>query len=185
MLLRLISIGFILSACTAAPPLTVDFALSGGDSATFAESLAGYNATVLVFLSPECPLCKNYAPTLREIAALAHEQNIGMIGAVSGNFHSDTAITRYLQQYELAIPVLLDPNFLLSKYYNATITPEVCLIDPEGELLYRGAIDNWAISLGQKRQVITEHYLRDAITAFAERRTIDPKTTKAVGCFIE
>ncbi len=186
MFIRLVMMAAVITACNAAPPLHAEFELVGkASTSTLGESLNENDAVILMFLSPECPLCKNYASTLREIASAARKHNITIVAAVSGTFYDEPSIVRYLEHFCLDMPVLKDPEFKLSKYYKATTTPEACLINKDGELMYRGAIDNWAISLGQKRQVITDHYLIDAIAAFAEGRPINPKTTKPVGCFIQ
>ena len=81
--------------------------------------------------------------------------------------------------------MLFDPDFKLAHYYGATTTPEAVFIDKNGKLLYKGAIDNWAISLGKKRLEATAHYLRDAVENHLSGNVIDPKETKPVGCFIE
>ena len=38
--------------------------------------------------------------------------------------------------------VLLDPDGKLGRLYNAKTTPEMYVIDPQGKLIYEGAIDN-------------------------------------------
>ncbi len=184
--MRLLLILAVVAACSVQPMPDEQFKLiNSTEGTTLSESLSGQDGLILVFISPECPLCKNYAPTLREIIGEAEQYNVSLAGVVSGNYYSDAEVNNYLEEYKLQMPVFKDPEFVLSKYYGAKITPEVCLLDATGSLQYRGAIDNWAISLGQKRTIISAHYLRDALSAFAERRTIDPRTTKAVGCFIE
>jgi hypothetical protein len=52
-------------------------------------------------------------------------------------------------------------------------------------VVYSGAIDNWAVDLGQKRQVITEFYVRDVLQALIHQQTIPYAKTQAIGCFLE
>jgi hypothetical protein len=59
------------------------------------------------------------------------------------------------------------------------------VVDSHGKTLYRGAIDNWAVDLGQSRPVITENYLSDVLHSIAQGRDVPVRETKAVGCFIE
>jgi thiol-disulfide isomerase/thioredoxin len=138
---------------------------------------------VLLFLSPECPLCINYAPELQKLNSTF--QDFSFLGVVSGNFYPHDITKRYLIKYDLEFDVIYDTGFLLAKKYGATITPEVVVIDSEGKPIYKGAIDNWAISLGKKRSVVTEHYLSDALQALRMNEKPQITETKAVGCFIE
>lgn len=64
---------------------------------------------------------------------------------------------------------------MLAKYLKATTTPEVFVLNNKGEVVYSGAIDNWAIDLGEKRQVITEFYLKDALNALLQNKKIAVK----------
>ncbi len=141
--------------------------------------------TIFIFLSPECPLCQNYSVKINKLMEQHRSDSLRFVGVVSGTFYPEEQISRFLVKYNLELPVLLDPEFKLAKALNAEITPEVFYTAPGGEVLYRGAIDDWAISLGQKRINVQNDYLHDAIVAQQNRSSIDPKKTKAVGCFIE
>ena len=141
--------------------------------------------TVFIFLSPECPLCQNYSVKINELAEELASDSLKFIGVVSGTFYPKDQIQRYLVKYEMHLPVILDPEFRLAQALNAEITPEVFYTAPGGEVLYCGAIDDWAISLGQKRINVQNDYLRNAIVAHQQRKEINPTRTKAVGCFIE
>jgi len=144
-----------------------------------------HNSTVMIFLSPECPLCQNYSVTIDQLQADFNNENIAFYGVVSGDFYSRSDIEGFLIRYELDLTVLLDPEFKLANHYDASITPEAIVVNEEGKTKYQGAIDNWAISLGKKRLTITEHYLADALKARLEGKKVEPKKTEPVGCFIE
>lgn len=141
--------------------------------------------TVFIFLSPECPLCQNYSVKINELVKEQTSDSLQFFGVVSGTFYPKEQISRYLIKYEMKLPVLLDPDFKLSRALNAEITPEVFYTAPGSEILYRGAIDDWAIDLGRKRINVQNDYLREAILAHQQRKEINPNRTKAVGCFIE
>lgn len=140
---------------------------------------------ILLFLAPECPLCQNYAPVLREMAPGFAAMDVPLVGVVSGTYYSVEEVNDFMFSHHLDFPVLLDPAFELSRHFGATITPEAVLIDSTGTMAYRGAIDNWAISLGRKRLKPTAHYLADATGAYLNGKPVPLRTTDAVGCFIE
>lgn len=140
---------------------------------------------VLYFLSPECPLCQNYAKAMRDLKNEFDGLGIKFIGIFPGKEYSNSDIKAYMLKYDLDFNAYLDPEMILTNKLGAEITPEAFLLNKDNEVLYSGAIDNWAISLGQKRRVITKKYLENSLTAVLESGIIDPKKTDAVGCFIQ
>lgn len=148
-------------------------------------SLQSNENTVLIFLSPECPLCQNYTTTLKALKNNFESEETEFYGVLSGTYYPINQMNGFLIKYDLDLPIILDPDFALANGLDATITPEVVLLDKAGNVEYQGAIDNWAISLGQKRLKITRHYLKEALVARNTGGVIDPKKTEAVGCFIE
>ncbi len=176
---------FFMVACSGKPPLHNNFEDSSGTIHTAADYLENNKGLVMLFLTPECPLCQNYAVAMRKLQRQYIAQDIPFIGVISGEFYTKDAVGRYRLKYKLEMDMLFDPEFKLSKYYGATTTPEAVLIDAKGKLKYRGAIDNWAISLGQKRLEASEHYLSDALDNYLAGKPINPMETKPVGCYIE
>lgn len=172
-------------SCAERAPIGEKFATVDRSEIRLDSALSKNAGIALFFLSPECPLCQNYSVTIDRIQGKFNDDGIAFYGIVSGEYYSESDIKGFLLRYKLDLPILLDPEFKLAEYYGATTTPEVVLIGEGGEGLYQGAIDNWAISLGQKRLTITEHYLEDALSAHLQGEEINPKKTKAVGCFIE
>ena len=138
-------------------------------------------AVVLVFLSPECPLCKNYLPGLIKLQNA--NKSINFYGIIPGVSYSLKEINELKNEYGINFSLLTDRDKQLSKYLGATTTPEVFLINKMGAITYSGLIDNWATSLGQKRLVITEKYLEQAIKDQLNGKQTFKKTIP-VGCLI-
>ena len=149
------------------------------------SEIPDHKATVITFLSPECPLSENYTKTLNDIQLEFEEKGIDFINMFPGTYYSGEEIHTFVQTYKLKQNNLPDKKLLLVKYLKATTTPEVFVLNNKGVVVYSGAIDNWAIDLGEKRQVITEFYLKDALNAILQNRKVTISKTKAVGCFIE
>ncbi len=150
-----------------------------------ADQLARDSATLVLILSPECPLCLDYATAFRELDAECAAQGIRVRGVFPGTYFPDKQIRMYLRRFQLDFPAWLDPDYELVHALNATTTPEAILLDAEGRTVYQGGIDNWAYALTRKRLEPTEHYLRDAIAAHLDGRTPDPAYTDPVGCLVE
>ncbi|MCX2451079.1 redoxin domain-containing protein [Pedobacter sp. PLR] len=146
------------------------------------SSLVSDQPTVLVMLSPECPLCQNYVATIAKLKLKFPK--ILFYGLVPGKAYSTAELAEFVRKYKVNFPVLIDKNKSLTQYIHATTTPEAVVIDRMGAVPYRGLIDNWAVSLGQKRQIINEHYLEDALTELNANKISPYKETKPVGCLI-
>jgi len=181
----LLLFGVLIISCSEEPLLDAEYKTLEEGSLRLNERLEKNDLSVLIFLSPECPLCQNYAPTIRDIQNKFSDKNVAFYGIVSGEFYSREDILRYKLKYALDFPILLDPEINLADQLKASITPEVVVLTANAEIIYRGAIDNWAISLGQKRLQASAHYLRDAISNYLDEKRISPTKTDAVGCFIE
>ncbi|MBO9730663.1 MAG: redoxin domain-containing protein [Chitinophaga sp.] len=139
--------------------------------------------TVFVFLSPECPLCKNYSVVLKQLS----EQYAGQVrfaGIVPGKAYSMKDIRRFRKHYAIPFAIYRDRDRVVSTYLEATVTPEVLLINNTGIALYRGAIDNWVVNLGKKRPAATEHYLAAAIQQSLQQQPVVLSRTTPVGCLI-
>ena len=139
---------------------------------------------VLVFISPECPLCQSYT---REIKQLQQKYNdkLDFFGVLPGQSYSRQEVDLFLNVYDLPIDIIYDKYYHLVNELGATITPEVYLIDKNNIVQYQGLIDNWLGELGRKRQIVSEYYLNDAIESFLSGEEVKIKKTKAIGCFIE
>lgn len=179
------AIGLFQFGCTERDPLMGPFFDTSGNIVDLSAMAAQNEGLILAFVAPECPLCISYGPTLGQRAIDTEQRGIPMIGVVSGTYYRPDEIEAYLDAYGMQMTVILDSTFVLARHYEAKFTPEVHLIDQNGEAKYRGAIDNWAISLGQKRIRPTEHYLSDAVENYLTDKPINPSKTEAVGCFIE
>jgi peroxiredoxin len=149
------------------------------------DHYSNYKATVIYFLSPECPLCQSYSLNIKQLKSQFENKGFRFLGIVSGTYFSKTQVKNFIKEYKLSVPVYMDAKASFAKRLGATITPEVFVLGKSKETLYSGRIDNWAYELGRKRKVITEHNLLDALNAIDKKQKIKTTKTKAVGCYIE
>jgi len=152
-----------------------------GQSIEF-PSTSGLN-TVLVFLSPECPLSQNYTRTLNELNG-EFQNEVKFIGIIPGRAYSLAEINTFIKEYKIGFIIVGDTARQISAHYTATVTPEVLVLDKKGKIRYRGAIDNWAFALGKTRTVATRFYLRDALFSLTHGQMVVQEVTRPVGCLI-
>lgn len=152
---------------------------------TSIDDFSSHPATVISFLGPECPLSENYTKTLNDLQEQFSDADVRFIAVFPGTHYSTAAIDSFIAYYRVQQEVYLDKDFALVKKLQATVTPETCIFDHTGKVVYSGAIDNWAVDLGQKRQVITEFYVRDVLRSMLDHTPLPYQKTTPVGCIIE
>lgn len=141
--------------------------------------------TVIYFLSPECPLCINYTLAMRELEQEFASDSIVFYGIHSKEWFSANEVNEFAIKYELGFEMLRDSGNQLACALEATITPEVFVLNSKSEILYSGKIDNWVNDLGKKKLHVSEHYLKNALLAWRDGKAIEPKRTEPKGCLIE
>jgi thiol-disulfide isomerase/thioredoxin len=147
---------------------------------TFTIKPAGKSVAYL-FLSTECPLCKNYAPVLEKLQL--KYPDIQFYGIISGVTFSKSEVAAFTKDYGITFPVLMDPAKHISTNMKATVTPEVILTDKDGKEYYRGLIDDWVVGLGKTRRVTSKKYLEQAINSL-EAGGKPLTATTPIGCLI-
>jgi peroxiredoxin len=76
--------------------------------------------------------------------------------------------------------VLWDADLAVTDMYVVAVTPHVFIVDREGILRYRGAVDD--VTFRQREP--TRFYLKEAVDALHAGRLPDPPETPAYGCAI-
>ncbi|MFA0960838.1 redoxin family protein [Roseivirga sp. BDSF3-8] len=141
-------------------------------------------AMVIVVMAPECPLSRSYTLTINKLAEKYKRKGIEFFALFPGKDLPLMDIVEFQRKYKLKPQVLLDNDYRMVDMLRASVTPEAFLIDAYGETRYSGAIDNWVYSLTKKRQVITRHYLDDAINSMVTGFPLEYEKTQPIGCFI-
>ena len=137
---------------------------------------------VIVFLSPECPLCKNYSTKLSHLKN-KYKAQVEFIGIIPGSFDANEVI-EFQKNYLPAWQLFRDKSLLLTHYLEGKVTPEVLVINNKnGQLIYKGAIDDWLVSLGKTRNHTSNFYLDNALHSFLNNKHA-VAFTKPIGCLI-
>jgi peroxiredoxin len=104
----------------------------------------------------------------------------GMQGYVT-----DAEENQYLAQMHAApTAVLMDPEGTLGHLYGAKTTPEMYVIDPQGKLIYEGAIDDRPTPDVSDIKG-ADNYLSDALTEAMAGKPIVHSYTRSYGCSVK
>ena len=147
--------------------------------------------TITVFLYENCPIAQYMCGPLREASRYFCDtlnQNMIFRGFSPNSFSTDESLSNFVIQYDIPFSVMVDYNELdsepgpYSQHYLPIVTPEV-FIELNGNLIYRGMIDNSYQALGEW-SLPSENYLIDILTDIVNGIAIDYSETEAVGCLI-
>ncbi|WP_035350277.1 thioredoxin family protein [Edaphobacter aggregans] len=92
---------------------------------------------------------------------------------------------QYLKMMK-AVPTaaLLDPDGTIGHLYQAKTTPHIFVIDPQGKLIYQGAIDDKPTT-DQADIKTARNYLNDALTAAMAGKPVPVASTRPYGCSVK
>jgi peroxiredoxin len=143
------------------------------------NDLKGSNGAVIVFLSAQCPVVKQYNERINQIAADYAGKGIKFIGINSNHTESAEWVKSHAAE-NYKFPVLIDKGNAFADKVGATVTPEVYYFDAKNTLLYHGAIDN-----DKSANAITDTYLKTAFDSALAGKTIEKTRANAFGCSIK
>ena len=90
----------------------------------------------------------------------------------------------FAQQKAAQTAVLLDPSGEIGRRYDAKTTPHMFVIDPDGVLIYNGAIDDKPTS-DQADLAAASNYVSAALTEGMAGQAITTATSRPYGCGIK
>ncbi len=163
-------IGSKLDNVTMPDPMGKDYSLN---------DLKGKNGSLIVFLSVQCPVVKQYDDRINEIANAYKEKGINFIGVYSNRTEPVDAVREHIKNL-YKFPVWIDKNNVFADKLGATRTPEVYYFNNNNILDYHGAIDN-----DRSGTNITKPFLKNAFNEKLAGKEITEKETRAFGCTIK
>lgn len=169
-----------------------DFTLTDYDGKSVHLADLKGKTVVLEWFNPDCPFVKasHTKGSLRDSAKRHAAEGVVWLGVNSsapgkqGNAPDRVAAGK--QAFGIDHPILVDATGQVGRLYGATNTPHLYVIDPRGNLVYRGAIDNSPDGEGDSPEggkLI--NYVDTALSELAAGKPITTKETKAYGCGVK
>lgn len=147
-------------------------------------SIPGVRAVVLIFVSIECPICNRYAPEIQRLEKQFSKQGVRFWLVQPAMDESVEQTRRYLSDYGYTFGLLRDPKQSLVRRADARVTPEAVVFNLDGNVVYRGRIDDRHAALGKARPAPTRRELSDALEAVLAGRPVEVTNAPPVGCTI-
>jgi hypothetical protein len=141
-------------------------------------------ATVVLFVSVDCPVSNRYAPEVIRLHDRFAAQGIAFWVVYPNPAESAATITRHLEDFRYPARALRDPSHAFVKAAGISMTPEAAVYDRERRLIYRGRIDDRYVNIGLERPAPTKRDLEEVLTAVVSGAPVTPRMTQAVGCYV-
>ncbi|PSQ87764.1 MAG: thioredoxin family protein [Bacteroidetes bacterium QS_3_64_15] len=169
-----------------------DFTLEAADGETHSLSDFEGKYVVLEWLNFECPFVgKHYGSgNMQALQEKYTDEGVVWLSIVSsapgkqGYYPPKEMIEQKKRHDGNMTAILMDPDGTVGKTYGATVTPHMYVINPDGELVYRGGIDDKPTTDEADIEGAT-NYVDRALTAVMNGEEVSPKQAKPYGCTIK
>ena len=169
-----------------------DFTLEAADGETHSLSDFEGKYVVLEWLNFECPFVgKHYGSgNMQALQEKYTDEGVVWLSIVSsapgkqGYYPPKEMIEQKKRHNGNMTAILMDPDGTVGKTYGATVTPHMYVINPDGELVYRGGIDDKPTTDEADIEGAT-NYVDRALTAVMNGEEVSPKQAKPYGCTIK
>ncbi len=153
---------------------------------THLRELHSENGLLVIFSCNTCPFVLQWEDRYNELYAECSKNNIGMVLVNSNEAkrQGDDSMAKMKAKAKAEgykMNYVVDENHEIADAFGARTTPHVFLFDRDAKLAYRGLFDD----NGENKDDVSNHYLTDAIGNMVAGESINPSTTKSVGCSIK
>lgn len=158
------------------------------------RSLSEYKGkfVVLEWVNPECPFVKKHYQhgDMQKLQADYTSKDVVWLAINSsadgkqGNYSPEKWQEVLAEQKWKATATLLDADGKVGKLYGAQTTPHMYVINPEGILIYQGAIDS-VKSTDSSDIANAQNYVRLALDEAMAGKPVTTASTKSYGCSVK
>jgi len=133
---------------------------------------------IINFWSAECP---HSARADRLILDLLEKWNGEVeLLSIAANQNESLQMVAEVAKARSMPKILIDPQHVVADQYDAMTTPHIFVLDREGILRYRGAVDDVTF----RRREATQFFMRDAVESLLQGKLPKLNETPAYGCTI-
>ncbi|NUM70368.1 MAG: thioredoxin family protein [Ignavibacteriaceae bacterium] len=141
---------------------------------------SGSKAIVLMFISTECPVSNAYNDRMVQLTKDYKDKGITFIGINSNKAESVADIKQHAADHKFDFTILKDDKNIIADKLDASVTPEVYVLNGSLDLLYHGRIDD-----SRRVNEVKTNDLRSALDEILGGKKVTNPKTKAFGCTIK
>lgn len=166
-----------------------DFTLADLDGTEHTLSAYKGKTVVLEWFNPGCPyvVAAHSEGPLKDLARTMTDQGVVWLSINSGapgkQGHGVEANKEAVANWSMTNPVLLDESGVVGRSYAAKTTPHMYVINPEGTLVYAGALDN--APRNEVPDVGRKSFVVEALEATLAGQAVKAEQTQPWGCSVK
>lgn len=164
-----------------------DFTLNDVDGKAYSmrENL-GDKGLLIAFICNHCPYVQAVIRRLVADAKILIDEGVNVLAVMSNDYHSypvdaPEKMKQFAQAHGFSFPYLVDEDQQVAKQYGAVCTPEFFGFNAQGELQYRGRLDDARMGDASNRQP----ELLDAMRLIAKTGLGPKEQFPSMGCSIK
>lgn len=137
-------------------------------------------AIVLMFIATQCPVSNAYNTRMKSLYDEYKSKDVKFIGINSNKQESINEVKSHAEENKLDFIILKDSDNKIADKLQATVTPEIFVLDKDFNVLYHGRIDD-----SRREDKVESHDLKNALDEILTNKEVSSKETKAFGCTIK
>jgi glutathione peroxidase-family protein len=169
-----------------------DFTLADAQSQKHQLSTYKGKYVVLEWVNFDCPFVRNHygAGNMQALQAKYTGNDVVWLTICSsapgkqGYFEGEELVKRIEKEGSKSTAYLVDADGTVGHLYEAKTTPHVFVINPEGTLIYAGAIDDKPSTKPEDLKQ-ANNYVAAVLTAATARKSVETASTQSYGCAVK
>jgi len=169
-----------------------DFSLTDSKGKTQTVSQYKGKYVVLEWFNPECPFVKKHygSGNMQKLQEEFTAKGVVWLSidssapGLEGNLTAEQANAKMTEWKTKQTALVLDPDGKAGRSYGAKNTPHMFVINPEGKIVYEGAIDSKA-SPNPADIPNSTNYVKVALEESLAGKTVTNANTKPYGCSVK
>lgn len=169
-----------------------DFSLTDAKGKTQSVSQYKGKYVVLEWFNPECPFVKKHygSGNMQKLQEEFTAKGVVWLSidssapGLEGHLTADQANAKMTEWKTKQTAFVLDPDGKAGQAYGAKNTPHMFVINPEGKIVYEGAIDSKA-SANPSDIPNATNYVKVALEESLAGKTVSNANTKPYGCSVK
>ncbi|OGC07516.1 hypothetical protein A2V82_08940 [candidate division KSB1 bacterium RBG_16_48_16] len=137
-------------------------------------------AIVLMFIATRCPVSNAYNERMAALYEDYTQKGVAFVGINSNKTESVDEVKKHAAENGLLFPILKDENNVIADKLEASVTPEIYVLDTNFNVLYHGSIDD-----SRRPDQVKSNSLKKALDEILASEQVSEKETKAFGCTIK
>ncbi len=162
----------------------MNFTLTGNDGKEYQLSDYAGKIVVLEWFNHSCPfVVPHYEKgTMTSLANKYSDEGVVWM-AVNSTITAPLSIDKeFAEEYDIPYPILNDRSGKVGRMFGATNTPQIYVINPKGQIVYNGPIDNAHRGVAPDQYT---PYVDNVLAKLTSGEPVTATTIKPVGCTVK